>query len=52
MMHMVAEGNLPMVQMLHEKHKVSLTLGYMWGITLLDFAAGKGLTLALALTLL
>jgi len=42
MMYMVAEGNLPMVQMLHEKHKVSLTLGYMWGITLLDFAAGKG----------
>ena len=38
MMYMVAEGNLPMVQMLHEKHKVSLTLGYMWGITLLDFA--------------
>ena len=28
--------------MLHEKHQVSLTLGYMWGITLLDFAAGKG----------
>ena len=52
MMYMVAEGNLPMVRMLHEKHKVSLTLGYMWGITLLDFAAGKGPTLALALTLL
>lgn len=42
MMFMVGEGNLPMVRMLHEKHQVSLTLGYMWGITLLDFAAGKG----------
>ena len=50
MMLMVAEGNLPMVRMLHEKHHVSLTLGYMWGITLLDFAAGKGLSRTLALT--
>ena len=50
MMLMVAEGNLPMVRMLHEKHQVSLTLGYMWGITLLDFAAGKRLSRTLTLT--
>lgn len=38
----VAEGNEPLVRKLHEVDGVSLDLGFMWGITLLDFAAGKG----------
>ena len=36
-----AEGNLPMVRKLHEEDGAPLDMGYMWGITLLDFAAGK-----------
>jgi hypothetical protein len=42
MSFMVAEGNLAMVKLLHEEHGASLDEGYAWGITLLDFAAGKG----------
>lgn len=38
----VAEGNLRMLQLLHEEHGADLTLGFCWGITLLDFASGKG----------
>lgn len=41
LMFMVAEGNLPMVQKLHTEYGADLSWGYMWGITLLDFAAGK-----------
>jgi len=40
----VAEGNLRMLQLLHEEHGADLTLGFCWGITLLDFASGKGHT--------
>merc|ERR550537_362435 len=40
----VAEGNLEMLKHLHTEHGADLTLGYCWGITLLDFAAGKGHT--------
>ena len=40
----VAEGNLAMLEKLHKEHGADLTLGYCWGITLLDFAAGKGHT--------
>lgn len=38
----VAEGNLPLVKKLHEEDGVPLDYGFMWGITLLDFASGKG----------
>jgi hypothetical protein len=38
----VAEGNLRVLRLLHETHGADLTLGFSWGITLLDFAAGKG----------
>ena len=38
----VAEGNLRMLQILHKEYKADLTLGFCWGITLLDFASGKG----------
>jgi len=40
----VAEGNLGMLEKLHKEHNADLTLGFPWGITLLDFAAGKGHT--------
>ena len=40
----VAEGNLEMLKHLHVHEKADLSLGYCWGITLLDFAAGKGHT--------
>merc|ERR1719453_977114 len=42
--YVVAEGNLEMLQRLHMEHGADLSLGYCWGITLLDFAAGKGHT--------
>ena len=38
----VAEGNLRMLEILHKEYGADLTLGYSWGITLLDFASGKG----------
>jgi len=40
----VAEGNRRMLEILHEEYGADLTVGYCWGITLLDFAAGKGHT--------
>ena len=40
----VAEGNLRMLETLHREHGADLTLGFSWGITLLDFAACKGHT--------
>lgn len=40
----VAEGNMGMLEKLHKEHNADLTLGYCWGITLLDFASGKGHT--------
>lgn len=39
--YVVAEGNLGMVKVCCD-HGASLKLGYSWGITLVDFAAGKG----------
>jgi hypothetical protein len=42
--YMVAEGNVRMLEKLHKHYGADLTLGYCWGITLLDFAAGKGHT--------
>ena len=39
-----AEGNLKMLKKLHTEYGADLTMGYCWGITLLDFCAGKGHT--------
>ena len=37
----MAEGNLTMAKKLVEQG-CDITMGFFWGITLLDFAAGKG----------
>lgn len=40
-MYVVAEGNATMLRRLHREHGADLSLGFPWGITLLEFAAGK-----------
>ena len=37
-----AEGHLRMVKKLHKEHGAELGLGWMWGMSLLQYCAGKG----------
>jgi len=40
--HVVAEGHLGMVRLLHEEHGADLHFHHPWGLSMLEYAAGKG----------